>query len=101
MKQLRTTTKRHVLKPADMQAVLEEMLPVGEGKPPLKVVGWTRRGVWTRLQADYPNGVVLTAHFDRNGAVSSCKASLSTTIRFGGDRAPQGTIADSDRDDGA
>ena len=84
MRQVQSSTRRHELKPADMQLFLAELLPVGEGALPLQVVGWTRRGVWTRMRADYPNGTVLTVSFDRTGAVSSAEASLSATIPFRG-----------------
>lgn len=78
MKQIRSATKRHQLDPKQYQALLEQLLPVGDGAAPDRVAGWTRKGVWARLQADYPNGFGLTVFFDKYGDVSSCKASLPT-----------------------
>lgn len=81
MKQLRTSTRRHQLDPKQYQQLLEELLPIGGGEAPDRIVGWTRKGVWTRIQADYPNGFRLTVYFDKYGDVSSCKAA-SPTIKL-------------------
>lgn len=104
MKQHLTTTRRHKLDPKALQPLLHEVLPVGEGALPTAVVGWTRKGMWTRLQADYPNGTGLTVHFDHNGKVSSAKASFDIGVFAVQRKAerPQGsTLSDSDGDDGA
>lgn len=68
--------------PAPFTEVLAEMLPIGNGEAPLEVLVWYGRvGQFKRLRADYPNGARLTVHFDRQGKPSSCKASISGTIR--------------------
>lgn len=87
--------------------MLHEISPVGGGALPTRVIGWSRRGVFTRAQADYPNGWGLTIYFDKAGKVSSWTASFSARAAVGlakataavAERCP--TIADSDGDDGA
>lgn len=100
MKQHNPTTKRHVLKPAQMMRFLAEISLCGAGAEPSQVVGWSRHGKWTRLKATYPNGWELSVNFDRQERVSSWSAKMSLSATF---KAPaQGsTIADSDGDDGA
>lgn len=71
MRQMRITSKRHRLDPAEMRQALADISPAGEGAAPLSVVGWTRSGVWTRLAATYPNGWALDVYFDKTGRVSS------------------------------
>ena len=113
MKQQGSSTKRQVLNAQELQPVLHEISPVGGGAMPTKVVGWHRRGVFTRAQANYPNGWGLTIYFDKAGKVSSWTASYSARAAVGlanaaaeaaGREAPAercATIADSDGDDGA
>lgn len=108
MKQQSSSTKRVVLNARDIHPVLDEISPVGGGALPSKVVGWHRLGVFTRVQADYPNGWGLTIYLDKVGKVSSWKASFSARAAVGpigkaADRPTERrpTAADSDGDDGA
>ncbi|MEA3264139.1 MAG: hypothetical protein U9R07_11730 [Pseudomonadota bacterium] len=95
------TTKRHVLKPAQQQRFLAEITSIGGGDVPTQVVGWSRKGKWTRLKATYPNGWELTVNFDRAEKVSSysSKLSLRASLRLSNQVAD--TRAASDGDDGA
>ncbi len=108
MKQQGSSTKRFVLDARELQPVLHEISPVGDGAVPTRVIGWQRRGVFTRVQADYPNRWGLTIYFDKVGKVSSWTASFSARAAVGpigkaadgpAERCP--TVADSDGDDGA
>ena len=74
MKQHRTTTRRHVLKPAEWQAFCAEVSTIGGDAMPTRVIGWTRKSVLTRLSVDYPDGWNLIIYFDRQGKVSSASA---------------------------
>lgn len=93
-------TKRHVLKPEQQARFLADITAIGGGELPTQVVGWSRKGKWTRIKATYPNGWELSVNFDRQEQVSSWTAKMSLSATF---KAPaQGsTIADSDGDDGA
>lgn len=102
-----------MLNAQEVQPVLHELSPVGDGAVPTRVIGWSRRGVFTRAQADYPNGWGLTIYFDKAGKVSSWTASFSARAAVGlakaagaaaSREAPAGRcpiVADSDGDDGA
>lgn len=71
MRQHRSTTKRHVLKPHEWQSSCAKVSPIGDGAVPTRVIGWTKKNVWSRLSVDYPNGWQLIVYFDRFGKVSS------------------------------
>lgn len=75
MKQHRPNRKRRKLKPADVRQLCHEVLPVGDGEMPVKVTGWTDlRGRWTRMEAVYPNGWLLSFGFDDDGGVINVSA---------------------------
>ncbi|MEA3264183.1 MAG: hypothetical protein U9R07_11950 [Pseudomonadota bacterium] len=95
-------TKRHVLKPEQQARFLADITAIGGGELPTQVVGWSRKGKWTRIKATYPNGWELSVNFDRNEKVSSysSKLTLRASLRLS-DQAGRSTIADSDGDDGA
>lgn len=78
MKQHVPQSRRHVLKPADLRELLHEVLPIGAGEMPERVIGWTCRKVWTRIEAHYPNGAVLNVYFTKDGKVSSAKGRMGT-----------------------
>lgn len=108
MKQQQSSTKRHVLDPAQFEPLLREIMPVGGGELPSQVIGWTRAKIWTRLRADYPNGFRLEVYFDKRGDVSSCRIVGEGIVRpekAASQTVPTAeayhTIADSDGDDGA
>lgn len=84
MKQTVTTTKRHVLKPGEWQAFCAEVSPIGDGATPTRVIGWTKKAVWSRLSVDYPNGWNLIVYFDRLGKVSSQTASYTAKFELKG-----------------
>lgn len=84
MKQHRSTTKRHVLKPKEWQSICAEVCPVGDGELPTRVIGWTKKNVWSRLSVDYPNGWNLTIYFDRFGKVSSATSTYSMKFEMKG-----------------
>lgn len=103
----------------ELTALLEDLLPVGGGKPPQEMTGWVRPcGNFRKAKARYANGQVLEIFFDQRGQVSSCKASFSTNFSFAAARETvcgtqetvivdeaanfsRDTVADSDGDDGA
>lgn len=84
MKQHRTTTKRHVLKSSEWQAICAEVSPIGDGAVPTRVIGWTKKAVWSRLSVDYPNGWNLIVYFDQHGRVSSATSSYSLKYELKG-----------------
>lgn len=100
MSQYVPSTKRHELKPAQMMRFLAEVSPCGAGEKPCQVVGWSRKGKWTRLKATYPNGWELSVHFDREERVSSwsAKMSLRAEIKI---PAKGSTIAEGEEGDSA
>lgn len=78
MKQHRPTRKRQVLNPAAVRKLCHEVLPIGAGALPVKAVGWTDlHGRWTRMQATYPNGWVLSFSFGDGGSVTNVSSRLS------------------------
>lgn len=81
MRELRTTTKRHTLNPAEMAPVLAELSPAGDGAVPESVTGWTKKSKWTRMQAVYPNGWQIDVYFSRDGRVSSVTSKFKTVAR--------------------
>lgn len=75
MKQIQLTGKRHVLDPAAWRDFCHEAMPAeGAGEVPLKVTGWSRRGIWTRIEALYPNGGRLSLQLNSVGVVTDCTA---------------------------
>lgn len=93
MKQQTSSTKRHVLKPAEMAGLLAELSPCGGRDVPRHVIGWLRKRVWTRVRADYPNGWELVVNFDKHGSVSSHTAKFSLTARIHPANSPIETAA--------
>lgn len=101
MRQYIPDRRRHTIKPAQMRRFLAELSPCGDGAEPVQVVGWSRKGKWTRIVASYPNGCQLSVNFNQNEAVSSWTETLSPSRRPA-IPAPAGQAgADSDGDDGA
>lgn len=83
MNQHLPTTKRHVIKPADVRDFLQDVMPLApKSEDPVEVIGWSRKRVWTRIRATYANGDVVHVHFDRSGAVSSAKIAVKMTLRL-------------------
>lgn len=69
------------LDPACAKDLLEEIMPIGDGQPPERVLAWVdQRGNFRRVRADYANGWTLTVFFTKpkggKVSVSSCKASM-------------------------
>lgn len=68
----------------ELVELLDQVLPISEGKPPVEVKAWlSSSGNFRRVRADYGKGKVLTIHFGARGQVTSAKASLSTSVAFG------------------
>lgn len=104
MKQDIHTNKRYTLDPKQSARFLAEVSPCGGGEMPAQVVGWSRKGLWKRMKATYPNGWELIVYFDRAERVSSWTAKMSLRVSgwLPGQRRQAGsTKADSDGDDGA
>jgi len=66
MKQRQITRKRHELKPEIWRAICQAAMPIGDGETPTRVIGWSDRGRWTRIEATYPNGFILSFGLDAN-----------------------------------
>jgi len=73
VKQLRLQYKRHVLKPREWHEAVYGMLPIVGSDLPTRVIGWTKNGIWSRIEATYPNGGVANIYFKADGTLSSAK----------------------------
>lgn len=81
MKQHRPNRKRHILNPEDIRELCHEAMPVGEDARPVKAIGWTdQRGRWTRLEAEYPNGWVLSVSLGEDGRARNVTSRLNITV---------------------
>ena len=61
--------------------LLEKVMPVGDGKPPVVVHAWrTRTGAFRKAVAEYPNGTRLAMSFNRQGEISSYRATFHMSV---------------------
>ena len=75
----------HLLDAARAQALLHDIMPIGDGEVPTEVRGWREAsGCLRRVRAVYPNGWTLQFTMSARGTIGRVRANCRLTMRSKG-----------------